>query len=253
MNLLRNVIGLLFFTGIILPFVGYYPITFLVAWRQVENTKNWETTRCIANCMSSKTKSYPLPGYSSEFWINYGFKSRLEQPKVPLGDNFPKVEHLRLDPTLSKEERSKKTKEYFEKRKEQITETRKKSLENQNKYDREMQIFQKEQQKYMNEGTKYFSVFQLNGWRYWRNHGWSKICYDEFNNRRKPGFETDCYIDPNHPEKAVFYRELGLNWFWIIVLILNTVLMFGFLYLAIYLFIHEMKKERKTSTSLFTN
>ncbi len=251
MNLLRNVVGLLFFIGILLPFIGYYPITTLIAWRQAENAKNWETTKCIAICGSDKKRA--TIRYSYEFWINYGFKSRLEQPKMLSFEMPPKDDFTIFDPALSKAERSKRLKEYNSKRFEALQERQNKEREDREKYERQFQIFEKEQQKLMSQGTKYFSVFQIDGWRYWGNHGWREVCYDEFRNLRKPRFETDCYIDPNNPEKAVFYRELGLNWFWTIALILNTCLMFGFLYLAFYLFVHGMKRKRKTSSSLFTN
>lgn len=251
MDLLRNVIGLLFFIGVILPFVGYYPITFLIAWRQVEDAKNWETTKCIATCGTDKKKA--TIGYNYEFWINYGFKSRLERPKIPSFEMPPRVDSPSFDPALSKEERSKRFKEYNSKRFEAIQEFQKKERENREKYESQFQIFEKEQQKFMNQGTENFSVFHINGWRYWGNHGWREICYDDFRNRRKPSFETDCYIDPKNPEKAVFYRKLGLNWFWTIALVLNICLMLGFLYLAFYLFVHDLKKKRKASSSLFTN
>jgi hypothetical protein len=253
MNLLRNVLGLIFFIGIILPFVGYYPITTLIAWRQAENAESWETTRCIVRCGRDKRRSNLRLGYTTHYWINYGFKSRLERPKMPLGGDFPPVERLNLEPNLSKAERSRKIKEHFEKRRRQSIEASEKSREKWDKHDREMQIFNKEQLKYMQDGTEYFSVFHLDGWRYWGNYGWSRVCYDELNNRRKDGFEADCYIDPNNPEKVVFYRELGLSWGWIIILVLNTALMFGFLYLAFYLFFHELKKQRKTSPSIIAN
>jgi hypothetical protein len=247
MDFLRNVVGLIFFIGIFLPFIGYYPITFLIAWRQAENAENWETTKCTATCMTDKIRG--TIGYTHKFWINYGYKARLEMPKMPSGFDFSGTGPLKLDPKLSREERSKKTSEYFEKRREFLVESEKKRRETQEKYDREMQIFEKEQKKYMEEGTEYFSVFQIEGFRYWRNHGWKEICYDGFGNRRPPRFEADCYIDPNNPEKAVFYRKLGLNWFWTILLVLNTALMFGFLWLAFYLFRHGLKK-RETSSSL---
>lgn len=245
MNLLRNAVGFIFFVAILLPIIGYFPITFLIALWQVENAKDWETTRCIARCDTSKTKAFV--GYTYKFWINYGFKSRLERPKMPSSIDSLTIEPLKPEPNLSKDERSKKFKEYFERKKRQMFERQEKMREDQKLYDQQIQIFEREEQKYMSEGTEYFSIFQIDGWRYWRNYGWSEICHDEFGNRRKPRFEVDCYIDPANPEKAVFYRKLELNWILTMLLTVNFLLMFGFLWLAVYLFIYDMRRGKASA------
>jgi hypothetical protein len=250
MKLFGNVIFYLFFVGIILLLVGYYPITFLVALWQVENAKNWETTKCIVSCRRDKTKSFI--GYSTDYRINYGFKSRLEQPEIPYEIGSRDYEPLRMDPKLTKEEWAKKKREYFENQERLLEKRRNDRQEKRETYQLKKQIFEKEQQKYMSEGTRYFSIFQINGWRYWGNHGWSEICHDEFGrNLRKPGFEADCYLDPQNPENAVFFRKLGLNRAWTVILVLNTLFLFGCLWLAFYLFRHDWKRQQNQTSVFF--
>lgn len=251
MDFLRNAAGLLIVLAILAPVIGYYPITFLIAWRQAASAQSWEPTRCSARCEMRQQKDWRgrLPKRKSyDYGIYYGFKSRLERPLISnLEVEMPNTKRPVRDAKTSDLEWRKQLEEFREKSQAERAEIKKRDEERKEKFRLESNVYEKEQEKF-SRWREDFSVFQIAGWRYWGDYGWEQVCGRLGHDGKK--IEADCFIDPSDPENAVLVRELRLDWLWTTLLVLNWILLFGFIYLSFRIFIHRRNKP-KSSDSLF--